>query len=111
MGTILPIAFSFGTGVPLGGVALPLNFRDGLIYQGAFPLNLPVTIRAKLNGQPVFEDLVSVPIQEAGVEYLVTRSIPLDETRGYVKRIMRTWTTYRLLSSKTPPPFSLDPVR
>ena len=31
-GTILPIAFSFGTGVPLGGVALPLNFRDRLIY-------------------------------------------------------------------------------
>lgn len=37
--------------------------------------------------------------------------IPLDETRGYVKRIMRTWSTYRLLSSKTPPGFDLAPLR
>jgi soluble lytic murein transglycosylase-like protein len=37
--------------------------------------------------------------------------IPLDETRGYVKRIMRTWSTYRLLSSKTPPAFDIAPLR
>jgi soluble lytic murein transglycosylase len=37
--------------------------------------------------------------------------IPFDETRGYVKRIMRTWTTYRLLSAQPPPVFELSPPR
>ncbi len=29
--------------------------------------------------------------------------IPFDETRGYVKRVMRSYASYRLLASRTPP--------
>jgi soluble lytic murein transglycosylase len=37
--------------------------------------------------------------------------IPIDETRGYVKRILSTWTIYRQLGGREPPLLDLGPVR
>ncbi|MCC6806675.1 MAG: transglycosylase SLT domain-containing protein [Deltaproteobacteria bacterium] len=69
----------------------------------------PALILASYNAGPTN---VSKWIESRGTKPMdeFVEEIPLDETRGYVKRIMRTWTTYRLLAGKPTPAFDLTPV-
>ena len=79
LGTILPTAFAFGTSVPLGGVALPLTFQDGLIYQGSTPVKLPLRVQVSFNGRNLWERTLQLPVQEAGYQYGTRVRVPLPD--------------------------------